>query len=279
MSCENGHTEVAKLLILYGATDLDGGLEHACRYAQIDTIKFLLSEEGCSDFDTALVVAAQYNHVHIAKLLIEHGAVNLDQAFLCACDYNSLAVVEWLSQQVEDKTEGLNTACVHGAVAVVKYLLAQRVAVTEETFVLACGGCLEVVEILLSSLGQVSVQGLNNGLFQAATHGCTEIVRKLRALGATAWNQALFSACEGTLNVETLVVLISFGATEMKKVPNYLVPVLLNRGVNPILFEQRATPLLRAREERQVVTRTALLEFSNLSEDCLDNLLLDYLNY
>ncbi len=278
-TCRGGYTDVAEVLILHGATDLDGGLEEACRFDQVKMIEFLL-EEGSSDINTAILIAAQYNHVSAAKLLGEHGG-DLYQAFLCACTYGSLAVVEWLSEDVDDLSGGLNSACEHGRVSVVQHLLERKAVVDGGTFLWACEGSIEVVEEILPHLPTrlLTVNLLNAGLFQAASRGKLKIVQKLALLGADAWGVAFFHACEGTLDVDTLMELISHGATDMKKVPVYLIPVLLNRGVDPVLFGRRATLLVQARETRQAVTRKALLDFSGLSEDCLDSVLLKYLNY
>ena len=68
ITSSKGHTEVAKLLIQKGATDLNGALIEASEYGHLETVKFLI-QQGATNFSSAIREAKESGYTEIVDYL------------------------------------------------------------------------------------------------------------------------------------------------------------------------------------------------------------------
>ncbi|XP_067652079.1 putative ankyrin repeat protein RF_0381 [Haliotis asinina] len=173
------HREVVELLL---STRADGSLRYynhinmllsACREGDMEVVKFVLSQ-NIVDVDsrgprkkTPVMLAAQYGHKEVVKVLVENGAD--------------------LSLAYDTGSNGLHLACSKGRLEVVKYIISQNIVdincrgLGKKTAAMIAAGCghKEVVELLVENGADLSLACASgsNILHLACSRGRLEVVK------------------------------------------------------------------------------------------------------
>jgi hypothetical protein len=79
-ACRGGNLELAKLMISYGATNWDDGLEIACEGGYIELVNLIIP--NATDWNRGLCGACKGRHIEIIKLMINAGATKCNHCGL-----------------------------------------------------------------------------------------------------------------------------------------------------------------------------------------------------
>ncbi|MGL4652687.1 ankyrin repeat domain-containing protein [Cetobacterium sp.] len=262
---QNGHIEIVKLLLEYGAdtniqTDTGAtALGFASQNGHIEIVKLLLEYGADTNIQTdtgatALGFALQNGHIEIVKLLLEYGAQTNIQAnggvtaLICASTMRQIETVKLLLEHganVNIQTNGgvtaLGSASQNGHIEIVKLLLEHgaNVNIQANDGVTALGsasqnGHIKIVKLLLEH-GANANDGVT-ALIWASKEGHIEIVKLLLEHGANVNIQvndgvtALMLASE-VGHIEIVKLLLEHGAN---------VNIQANDGVTTLMLASEA---------------------------------------
>lgn len=126
--CQKGDTQTINLLIQRGANQFEF-LYTACQEGNVFTVEVLLNNMQPKNIDapdkqgnTPLLIAYQYGHIDVIKLLIKRGA-NTSALFSLACQENNLEVIELLLSYSPNKPALFSLACQVGNITSIQFLL------------------------------------------------------------------------------------------------------------------------------------------------------------
>jgi ankyrin repeat protein len=221
IACENGHIEVARLLVEAGAdkdkvsTDGSTPLYVACEQGHIEVVQLLVeagsdTEKALADGCTPLYVACECGHTKVAQLLVEAGADKEKAStsgytpLLVTCHNGYVDVVRLLVEAGADKENASADGC--------------------EPLLIACeNGHNEVARLLLEA-GADKERASTDGwtpLLIACENGRIEVARLLLEAGAekenanaNGWTPLIF-ACK-TDHIAVVQLLLEAGADKDK---------------------------------------------------------------
>ncbi|KAJ7474907.1 ankyrin repeat-containing domain protein [Mycena latifolia] len=189
MAARNGHFEVVRLLLEYGA-DIKAETELTHSNASADAEIYFREDES----NDPLHEAARHGHLDVVHFLLENGATTFVPTVHTAIRSGKCELVRFLLKYGEPESGPmLHLAATNGHLEVVRFLLEFGADIMEESFNLpaleaavytgARNGHLEIVRLLLDS-GQISpnflhIHGHFPALHQAVSNRHLKIVRLL----------------------------------------------------------------------------------------------------
>ena len=204
---ENGHLDIANILIDAGARDLFLVLSNASAAGYIDIVGKLIKTNSYTlqEYNTELASAAAGNHLNVVDMLIGVGANDYDNALVAAAQYGNLDIVNRLADGVTNYDKALLAAAGHGHRNVVEMLITNGIRDYNRALIAAARhGHLGIVDILITT----GARDYDDAMIAAAGNGHLGVVNKLLKVGAISYDRALIYATEnGHLDiVDTLIV-------------------------------------------------------------------------
>ncbi|KAI9353783.1 ankyrin repeat-containing domain protein [Obelidium mucronatum] len=211
--------------LAFKSADRNTVFSWACAANQIESIEFLLAQNVIPPA-SSLIVAANYGHLKVVRLLLEptHSfyTSTLSCALIAACEKNQLETATYLLScndidPSHNKNSALVTACTHGFTRIVALLMATGKCDASDQgnkcILVACAkSYTEIVELILTD-DRVD-PSINTGapLISAVEMGNTRIVEALlkteRVNPSIQGNKAIrIACCEGFIDIVRLLLL------------------------------------------------------------------------
>jgi len=193
-AARGGYSDLIDVLIEQGATDIDEAMVLAAEYGHEQLMERMIGMLPNPRLGTALIVAASEGRNSIADILLNMGARNYDEAMRYAAWAGFPETVEYLHNWQKDK-RGLNAALEGAAEAgdlnFVIRLIEKGADDINGAFVAAVkGGHRDTIE----ELRRRGATNVNGGLIAAAESGNDPLIRMMIGWGANDWDEALGAA-------------------------------------------------------------------------------------
>lgn len=211
--CKNGHLEIVKLLIPYVTPQkIMRGFSHAYENNHMHVCDYF-SSIGITNWNNYFLTACKTNNIELLKLSLQNNISTLNTGFECACANGCLDVVKLLINQIRNVNNGFQKACEGNQYDVVIFLIDKQNADIYWFGNVCYKNHISIVKLLLERCSKnITIQSLNNGLFNACVNNNIQMIDVLIFHGANNWNIGLSGACKNG-NYELMMCMIKMGAT------------------------------------------------------------------
>jgi ankyrin repeat protein len=215
IACKNGHPEIVKLLIQYVTQkNIMKGYAYAYENNHIQICDYF-SSIGIINWHSHFLGACRTNDIKLLELSLQHGVSDIKVGFIIACTEGSLDIVKLLVDKVSKVryvNDGFCEACNNGHYDVVNFLIDKQTTDFYWFGSLCYKNRINIVKLLLERCGKkITIQTLNNGLYNACVNNNIDMIDVLIFYGANDWNIGLSGACKSG-NYELMMCMIKMGA-------------------------------------------------------------------